>query len=65
MKVFSPWTTEEVENLNMRQKLTGIHPYTCKCGKILVATITGWTCPNLECDYHQNWAHDSDLEERK
>lgn len=64
MRIFSPWTPEEVDNLNARQKLTMMHPYTCsECGSDLVAKFNGWHCPNLECDSKpQNWALRADVE---
>jgi transcription initiation factor IIE alpha subunit len=62
MRAYSPWTKEEVENLNKRQKLENVHPYICERGEILVATITGWKCS--KCGSRQNWAHSSDLEGR-
>jgi len=65
MKIFSPWTPEEVELLNQRQWKMYLHPYTCgNCGETLKATITGWRCPNIKCDYRQNWAHKDDVEGR-
>lgn len=61
-KIFSPWTLDEVDNLNKRQKLTTIHPYTCgDCSKPLVAYFSGWRCSDIECKYRQNWAHDKDI----
>jgi len=61
-KIFSPWTLEEVDNLNARQALQCLHPYTCgKCQKTLVACFSGWQCPDFGCDYKQNWAHEKDV----
>ena len=61
MKVYSPWTADEVRNLNFRQKV--FHPYTCEdCGAVLIAEEFGWICSNPYCDYMQNWALDFDLE---
>ena len=64
VRIFSPWTQQEVENLNARQKLTIMHPYTCaKCGTELVAKFNGWHCPNVECNSEiQNWALRADVE---
>lgn len=67
------WTDEQVKALNELQ--TGErygHPYTCPNrgdGKhrhngndkgCLVATPDGWVCP--DCDYTQDWAHESSME---
>jgi len=56
VKVFSPWTPEQVACLKVRQGNVMIHPYTC--GKNsqhdnLIPTRDGWVCPN--CDYRQTW----------
>lgn len=62
-KIYSPWSYEEVDNLNERQKINTMHPYTClKCGDNLVAYFSGWRCSNPSCDYRQNWAHKDDVE---
>ena len=62
-KIFSPWSYEEVNNLNNRQKLQNFHPYTCgTCKKELIAYFSGWRCPDLSCGYTQNWAHKMDVE---
>lgn len=60
--VYSPWSEEEVKNLNERQKIKTLHPYTCPNGHNLIARITGWYCD--DCQYHQNWAHKDDVEGR-
>lgn len=63
----APWTPEQVEALNARQRDGKFHPYTCGSGNrtdsahldgtgILVATAGGWVCPY--CDYRQSWALD-------
>ena len=58
----APWTPEQVAALNARQANNGplgVHPYTCgapKCRAILVATESGWICPQPFCGYRQNWA---------
>lgn len=61
-KIFSPWSQDEVENLNKRQNLPMLHPYTCgKCGRNLIAHISGWRCSVISCDYKQNWALEQDV----
>jgi hypothetical protein len=53
-----PWTPEEVASLNGYQWSGVFHPFTCgnaECRAILVATESGWTCP--DCEYRQAWAH--------
>lgn len=63
MKMYSPWTEEEVQRLNERQWKMYLHPYTCgNCGETLEAKITGWYCPVPGCGYYQNWAHQADVE---
>jgi hypothetical protein len=58
-KVFAPWSLDEIDNLNKRQKV--LHPYTCgDCGKDLIACVSGWRCSDVECKYRQNWAHKQD-----
>jgi len=65
MKVYSPWTDEEIKNLKKRQANKTLHPYTCAdCGEVLVPTEFGFVCPSQYCDYMQNWAFDSDTERR-
>lgn len=67
----SPWTQEEVNELNNLQKSGKFHPYTCdreakECevnqiprdfskDGILIATKDGWICPCGK--YRQNWHH--------
>jgi hypothetical protein len=55
----APWTNEQVAALNRWQQSNWVHPFTCRCGKDLVATREGWRCGS--CDYTQDWAHDSML----
>jgi len=60
----APWDEETVKRLNLAQKNTAMHPYTCGSGNrtdekhrdgagVLVATKDGWACPF--CDYRQDW----------
>lgn len=59
----APWTTKEVEALNRHQKDSQFHPFTCPHHgdpRDLIATVGGWTCP--QCDYTQDWAHESMIE---
>lgn len=65
---FSPTT---VRRLMVLQTRHDIHPYTCgnrgdgkheKIGGqtgILIPTVSGWVCP--DCDYTQDWVHNSFL----
>ena len=59
-----PWTKEQCDFLNARQKDGRYHPYTCGSGRrtdedhldgegVLVATALGWMCPY--CGYRQQW----------
>jgi len=54
----TPFTPEQVEQLNRFQSLGNVHPFTCGNNsrhRDLVATESGWKC--LDCDYTQQWAH--------
>jgi hypothetical protein len=57
----APFTDEQVRLLNAHQRSNHFHPYTCgdhtHRGQPLVASTAGWTCPEPECPYTQNWAH--------
>jgi hypothetical protein len=66
-KIKSPWTPEQVEQLNKWQQAGWVHPFTCgnehpldgdKQENTLIATAMpcGWICPG--CLYTQNWCHD-------
>lgn len=69
-KLTTPFSNEQVENLNKFQQSGMFHPFTCcsagsaeKCERrnglsegVLIATPEGWVCPCGE--YKQNWAHD-------
>jgi hypothetical protein len=56
VKVFSPWTVDQIACLKVRQDNVMLHPYTCgrdsQHGN-LIPTRDGWTCP--DCDYRQTW----------
>lgn len=55
----APFTNEQVKALNEFQNSGMFHPFTCgKCRADLVAHQDGWHCPNPQCDYTQDWAHD-------
>ena len=59
MQSKTPWSAEQINSLNSFQKCGRIHPFTCgndKCRSDLIATPSGWICPN--CPYTQDWAHD-------
>lgn len=56
----APWTAEEVANLKRRQGVDHLHPYTCRCGDVLIPTVDGWTC--VKGHYRQDWCHRVDAE---
>lgn len=57
MLIYTPWTEEQVKNLNNYQKREDVHEYTCGyCRKALIATKDGWICV---CGKHkQDWCLD-------
>lgn len=62
----TPWTAEQIADLNFCQTSGCSHPYTCGFDRkdkkhldgegILIATENGWICSY--CDYKQTWAMD-------
>lgn len=70
-RIHAPFTEEQVDKLNKRQKEGRYHPYTCsrlpeECevhtrgddfskDGVLKATSKGWVCPCGK--YTQDWAH--------
>lgn len=57
---FAPWTSGQVDRLNLFQRNSEAHEFTCAnshedADHTLIATKAGWICPH--CDYKQNWAH--------
>ena len=54
--IVAPFTPEQVAGLNNYQNRGELHPFTCRCGRNLLATVTGWVCDGPGCDYTQNWA---------
>ena len=63
MKVWSPWTKEQIDQLNAFQTFGTFHPFTCpeqhegeEPEIKLVALAGGWVCPDQDCDYTQDWA---------
>jgi hypothetical protein len=54
-KVFAPFSPSQVDALNAYQAQEYTHPFTCKCGTVLVAQPYGWECVNCP-DYRQDWA---------
>jgi hypothetical protein len=53
----APFTLAEVATLNEFQNSDVWEAVTCpnpECGRELVATEAGWTCP--ACSFTQNWA---------
>lgn len=64
--IYSPWTSEQVDALNRWQRSPYVHPFECVephegHDRALLATTEGWVCPH--CNYCQEWAHRSMLEE--
>lgn len=60
--ISAPWTPEQVDTLNRFQRASGTHPFTCGANHTrdtptLIATPAGWTCPDDDCTYTQDWAH--------
>lgn len=63
--VTSPFTAEQVVNLDAYQHACLAHPFTCGQRDdhpfhngdqgILIPTVRGWICQF--CDYTQDWAH--------
>lgn len=56
-KIYPPWNTKQVRNLNRHQDAGECHPFTC--GETheptnLLATSEGWLCP--ACGARQGWA---------
>lgn len=64
--IFAPWDDETVVKLVAWQQSRLVHPYTCggdhSDSVNLIPTVSGWICPDITCDYHQNWAHDFDVD---
>lgn len=62
--IHTPFSEEQVKNLNEYQKIEFVHPYTCENNhtesRILIATENGWICPT--CKYTQNWCHGNSLD---
>jgi hypothetical protein len=66
-RIEAPFTPPEIVALNVWQRRTDRHPFTCgdrgsnlhvddgHDTGVLVATARGWLCPY--CDYTQTWAH--------
>lgn len=62
MKVYSPWTDKEVNELKRRQALKTVRPYRCEfCNEVLTPTEFGFVCENPDCDFMQNWALKDDF----
>lgn len=59
----APWTSEQVDALNRFQSESGMHPFTCGAEEhtpgspVLAAAHSGWYCPDPDCGYTQDWAH--------
>jgi len=54
-QIYTPWTNEQVELLNVYQRIGILHPFTCNEHHTLIATNDGWICSQCS-DYHQDWA---------
>jgi len=64
--IFAPFTPEQVQALNVWQRLGYTHPYTCvSCEGVLIAETGGWRCEAAECTYTQNWAHTFSADQTK
>lgn len=61
-RITAPFTDEQVIQLNSWQANCPFHPFTCgrehDLHVQLVATRDGWVCPDPDCNYTQDWAHD-------
>lgn len=61
--VHAPWTADQVTALNTFQHYGRMHPFTCGAlhasgqSPILIATNSGWVCPDPQCTFRQDWAH--------
>jgi hypothetical protein len=58
----APWTPEQVDTLNLAQRSGGMHPLACGAHHprdlpTLIATPDGWTCPDEDCTFAQDWAY--------
>jgi hypothetical protein len=60
----SPWTPQEVDNIDAWQECPYVHPYTCPCDHpetrdhvLLTPTETGLVCSEPDCEYEQSWVH--------
>jgi hypothetical protein len=63
-RVSAPFSPEQVQALDLFQHGYW-HPFTCSYrarpghgDRPLVATREGWHCPDEDCEYTQDWAHD-------
>lgn len=61
--IHAPWSAGQVTALNAFQHHGCMHPFTCGAthasgqSPVLVATHSGWVCPDPQCVYRQDWAH--------
>ena len=55
MTQISVWTEAQAKSLNRWQQSRQTAPYTCPqfhlIPTVLVASVNGWTCPGVECNY--------------
>lgn len=57
-RIFAPFTPEQVQALNVWQRLGHTHEYTCGvCRSTLIAETAGWRCETPGCTHTQDWAH--------
>ncbi|MFD9004449.1 hypothetical protein ACFV0T_26410 [Streptomyces sp. NPDC059582] len=62
-QIRAPWTPEQVAALEQFQIGGRMHPFTCGAARHalaprLVPSREGWHCPDPDCDYTQDWAHE-------
>lgn len=62
-KIIAPWTEQQVRDLNDWQAGNRLELVVCGAEHHLgwlpklVATESGWVCPEVECNYQQDWAY--------
>lgn len=62
MKIFAPFTKDQINSLTHWQNDDTIHPFTCpNDSEKLIPRRQGWYCS--KCNYTQNWVHDFMVED--
>lgn len=56
VKIWAPWTDDQVKNLNDYQRCDYVHQFTGDGGEILFATKEGWVRREGETQVVQKWA---------